>query len=613
MYFAGPSADLGKEAVFAHPGCWLDILCQGGTTEMNWFRNRTTATKLMLGFGFVVAMLAAVAAVGKNGMTSMSGSMEALYERHAIGMTHLKEAEANLIRISRALPSALLDENEEDVRRRAADMARYREGFRTSFGEYLKRAVNASNIERANRIRKQFDDLIPQQDKIMALALAKKTAEARAGLLEARAATDEIDSAMQELGRAKHERMKESFAEAQKTFDSAKVTLLVLSLAAGLIAFLIGVGLARMIGRPLTKSAEVLNAVADGDFTRTLDIDSRDEVGQMATALNRAVGEIKGALAGIRERTVEVASAAEELASASEELASGAQQQASSLEETSASLEQITSTVKQNADNARQANQLAAGSRETAERGGQIIGSTQSAMNEINASSRKIAEIISTVDEIAFQTNLLALNAAVEAARAGEQGRGFAVVAGEVRNLAQRSAVASKEIKALIQDSVRKVDSGTELVKRSGETLAEIVTSVKRVTDIVSEIAAASSEQATGISQVGQAMTQMDKVTQSNTAQTEQLSATAQNLSEQAGTMQELVARFKLGGETNLATLAAKVSPRRTQPPQFQPRPPQFQPAGRPAAVAPPLDTAASADLTALAGVHENTEGFQEY
>jgi methyl-accepting chemotaxis protein len=241
-----------------------------------------------------------------------------------------------------------------------------------------------------------------------------------------------------------------------------------------------------------------------------------------------------------------VASASQQLAAASEELSSGAQEPASSLEETASSLEEITGTIQQNADNAQQANQLAGNSRSVAEKGGEVVGRAVQGMSEINVASKKIADIITAIDEIAFQTNLLALNAAVEAARAGEQGRGFAVVAGEVRNLAQRSAGAAKEIKGLIQDSVAKVQAGTELVNQSGHTLAEIVTSVKRVTDIVSEIAAASREQAGGMEQVNKAVTQMDQVTQGNASQTEELSGTAEGLASQAAQLQQLVAQFNL-------------------------------------------------------------------
>jgi methyl-accepting chemotaxis protein len=306
---------------------------------------------------------------------------------------------------------------------------------------------------------------------------------------------------------------------------------------------------ARSITRPLGQSLVVLEAVAAGDFTQHLAVTSRDEIGKMASALDRAVGSVRSALNEVRAAAASVTSASQQLTAASEQLASGAQQQASSLEETAASLEEITGTVKQNADNARQANQLAVGSRDTAEKGGDVVSEAVSAMGEINKSSKKIADIITTIDEIAFQTNLLALNAAVEAARAGEQGRGFAVVAAEVRSLAQRSATAAKEIKGLIQDSVHKVEDGSELVNKSGQTLNEIVSSVKKVTDIIGEIAAASQEQSSGIDQVNKAVGQMDQVVQSNAAQTEQLSSTAQSLSSQAQQLQSLVSRFKLGEE----------------------------------------------------------------
>jgi methyl-accepting chemotaxis protein len=306
---------------------------------------------------------------------------------------------------------------------------------------------------------------------------------------------------------------------------------------------------ARLIARPLTRTVSVLNAVASGDFTQRIDGESRDEVGQASDAINRAVDAMRTALREVHVAANEAATASEQVSTASTQMASAAQEQAASLEETAASLEEITGTVKQNADNARQASQLAVGSRDVAVTGGEVVNAAVKAMEEINRSSRKIADIITTIDEIAFQTNLLALNAAVEAARAGEQGRGFAVVAAEVRNLAQRAAVAAKEIKGLIQDSVTKVQAGSELVTKSGATLSEIVASVKRVTDIIAEIAAASSEQTTGIEQVNRAVAQMDQAVQSNAARTEELTSTAQALATQAAQMQELVSRFKVGDE----------------------------------------------------------------
>jgi methyl-accepting chemotaxis protein len=314
--------------------------------------------------------------------------------------------------------------------------------------------------------------------------------------------------------------------------------------------------LARSITAPLGDTLAALRDIAEGqgDLTRRLDAQGQDEVSEIAAAFNRFAEKLHDVIARVREAADLVATASQQLSGASGQLSSGAQEQASSLEETAASLEEITGTVKQNADNAKQANQLAIGSRDVADKGGQVVKAAVESMNEINRASKKIADIITTVDEIAFQTNLLALNAAVEAARAGEQGRGFAVVAAEVRNLAQRSAAAAKEIKALIQDSVQKVEAGSELVHRSGQTLEEIVTSVKRVTDMIAEISAASQEQSQGIDQVNKAVTQMDQVTQANAAQTEELSSTAQALSTQAQQLQRLVARFRLGESAPGAT-----------------------------------------------------------
>lgn len=303
---------------------------------------------------------------------------------------------------------------------------------------------------------------------------------------------------------------------------------------------------AEEVARKVAIVLQIVNSIAAGDFTvNTPDLGS-DAVGQVGSALNQAIAAIASALQEVRDVSSTVSTAAAQLTSVSREISSGAQSQASALEETASSLEEITSTVKQNTDNAQQARQLAVGSRDVAEKGGEVVGEAVKAMSEINQSSKKIADIITTIDEIAFQTNLLALNAAVEAARAGEQGRGFAVVASEVRNLAQRSASAAKEIKSLIQDSVRKVEVGTDLVNRSGGSLNEIVNSVKRVTDIVAEIAAASKEQLTGIEQVNKAVSQMDRVTQSNAAQTEEMSGTAESLLGNAQQLSELVERFSL-------------------------------------------------------------------
>jgi len=376
-------------------------------------------------------------------------------------------------------------------------------------------------------------------------------------------------------------------------------------LIGAVLVVLLSVVMARVIARPLGQAVEVLEAVAAGDFTRRLDDDSRDEIGRMAVALNQAVGGVRAALEEVRAAADQAAVAARQLSAAGDHLSSGAQEHASSLEETAASLEEITSTLKQSADNARQADQLASGARDVADHGGQVVATAVEAMGEINQASKKIADIITTIDEIAFQTNLLALNAAVEAARAGEQGRGFAVVAAEVRNLAQRSATAAKEIKTLIQDSVVKVEAGSALVNQSGQTLHEIVGSVKRVTDIIAEIAAAAADQSSGIDQVNRAVTQMDQTVQSNASQTAELSSTARNLAVQAQQLQTLVGRFKLAdapaAPARVAAAPAVAPPARTTTPPAPPR--------RPGAPAAAPRTPKSAVASALVNGHTGSNG----
>jgi methyl-accepting chemotaxis protein len=304
--------------------------------------------------------------------------------------------------------------------------------------------------------------------------------------------------------------------------------------------------MARAISASLDEARAVAQRVAAGDLSQDVAITRHDEVGAVLAALSEMQASLRRMVADVRSGTDSMTSASTEIAQGNADLSTRTEAQASNLQQTAASMEQLTSTVKQNADAAKQANQLAASASEVAARGGAVVGQVVSTMDGISAQSRKIAEIIGVIDGIAFQTNILALNAAVEAARAGEQGRGFAVVAGEVRNLAQRSAQAAREIKALISDSVEKVESGSRLVGEAGKTMDDIVAQVKRVTDLIGEITAATLEQSSGIGQVNQAVTQLDQMTQQNAALVEQSAAAAESMKEQARRLAEAVAVFRL-------------------------------------------------------------------
>ncbi|MCP1576709.1 methyl-accepting chemotaxis protein [Herbaspirillum rubrisubalbicans] len=337
-------------------------------------------------------------------------------------------------------------------------------------------------------------------------------------------------------------------------------TLIIGGIISVLLAMLLAWWLSNNITRPLAVAVRLARQVAGGDLSARIEVTSRDETGELLAALRDMNASLVRIVSGVRRGTDMIATASSQIASGNLDLSSRTEQQASSLEETASSMEELTSTVQQNSANARQASLMAQAASDIASSGGGVVSRVVQTMDEINASSRKIVDIISVIDGIAFQTNILALNAAVEAARAGEQGRGFAVVATEVRSLAQRSAAAAKEIKALISDSVAKVESGSVLVNEAGDTMREIVDSVQRVTNMINEISAAGEEQRSGIEQVSQAVGQMDQVTQQNAALVEQAAAASQSLQEQAQELAQAVSIFRLDAQAEQEPLQKSTS-----------------------------------------------------
>ena len=532
---------------------------------MSWFSRLSVGAKLFASFAALLAMMCVIVTVAVLKMSVLDRGVDELALNWIPARAAANQFDMNVTDHRIEEYKLLIAKDETEIAASEKAMGELREKTKENYETLESLCSSPEEEETLSMIDEQRTKYFEASQKILSLVREGKIDESTTFLAgesrEARLALDEAFAKELEICRTGTEY---EATTAQNAFDTGRlVTFSVFG-----VSVAVGLGLAFWISRWFTK-----------------------------------------AIVEVDDISASVASASQQLAAASEQLSSGAQQSASSLEETASSLEEITATVRQNADNADQANQLANSSRETAEKGGAVVAQAVDAMSEINRSSRKIADIITTIDEIAFQTNLLALNAAVEAARAGEQGRGFAVVAGEVRNLAQRSATAAREIKGLIEDSVQKVETGSELVNKSGETLGAIVTSVKRVTDIVAEIAAASREQTVGIEQINKAVAQMDQVTQSNASQTEEMSGTAVALSGQAEQLQAVVAQFNLNRDAAPAAKPTNYAPAK------QPKASSYAAPSKPAKrkSAPAKSASRRGEELELVGAGVGGDGFEEF
>ncbi|WP_413436800.1 methyl-accepting chemotaxis protein [Sulfuriferula sp. GW1] len=518
-------------------------------------RNLSIKSRLIFVIGFLSMLLTGIGILGLVSLNSANSALKSVYEERMVTVGHLDEV-VRLINKNQLLVAESI----------VGQVGAFAEGP----------AVVGKQMDEAEKVIKEIDQvwhaytktkLSPEEKKLADSFVASRIKYGRGGLRPAMAALRAAD--YQQAGELVQGPMKDSYKVVRKNIDAliqyqmdqakrefestqsmyARVrNISIIAILAGvLLAAFIGTWLIRAISGPLNEAVRIAKSVAAGDLTQTIEVHSKDETGQLMQAMKDMNDSLAHIVGQVRTGTETIAVASRQIASGNADLSARTESQASSLEETASSMEELTSTVKQNAENARQANQLVVSASDVAVKGGKVVGQVVDTMTSIKDSSRKIADIISVIDGIAFQTNILALNAAVEAARAGEQGRGFAVVAAEVRNLAQRSAGAAKEIKSLIEDSVDKVDVGGKLVDEAGKTMEEIVNSVKRVTDIMSEIAAASQEQSSGIEQVNQAVGQMDEATQQNAALVEQAAAAAESLQDQAAKLAQAVSVFNLG------------------------------------------------------------------
>jgi methyl-accepting chemotaxis protein len=529
-------------------------------------KNMKVGTKLIAGFLLISLLGAIVGGIGIRNMSIINDKASELYQKELLGISYIKEANINLIYVGRALGNTLLVSTPEERKQYFTIVDTSLKDFKINMDQARPLFYSAEGKKLMADFDNEYAQYLPMlaelSKRIEAEPLNQENAAVTYFLNTFRNKVNTLDNLMTNLSELKENNGAQADQETTRLYESSWLFMIILVVGSTLSGLALGILLTRSITRPLVRAVTIAQTVASGDLTSQITVDSKDETGMLLAALQDMNANLVNIVGEVRGGTDTIASAANQIATGNLDLSSRTEEQASSLEETASSMEELTSTVKQNAGNARQANQLAASASEVAEKGGAVVARVVDTMDAITESSRKIVDIIGVIDGIAFQTNILALNAAVEAARAGEQGRGFAVVASEVRNLAQRSAAAAKEIKLLIDTSVEKVDVGSQLVGEAGTTMTDIVQSIKRVTDIMSEISAASEEQTAGIEQINQAVAQMDEVTQQNAALVEEAAAASQSMQDQASKLTEVVSVFKLSAAHSSSQNIAHAKPR---------------------------------------------------
>jgi methyl-accepting chemotaxis protein len=511
------------------------------------------STRLVILVAMLSLMLLIGAAMGLYGITKANEALNTVYADRTVALGQLSELSHLDTRNALLVAMSLADPQPEKVLKYVGEIEANIALGDKRWAEYLTTRLLTDEEELAKKLSDtrqtyQREALVPA---LAALKANDITEAQMVGVSKVEPISEKVTAALSPLISLQLEVAKAEFEGAVERYTIIR-NLAVVSLALGLpLAAMFSFLLIRNLSRSLSDAVNVANSIADGDLSHKVQSKGKDEIAKLMEAMQSMSTSLARVVTGVRMGSESVATASSEIAQGNHDLSARTESQASALEQTSASMEELSSTVKQNADNAREANQLAMSASAVAVQGGEVVSRVVDTMKGINESSKKISDIISVIDGIAFQTNILALNAAVEAARAGEQGRGFAVVASEVRSLAGRSADAAKEIKTLISDSVMRVEQGTALVDRAGVTMTEVVSSIKRVTDIMGQISAASIEQSLGVAQVGEAVTQMDQATQQNAALVEEMAAAASSLKSQANELVLGVAVFKLVSNEN--------------------------------------------------------------
>jgi methyl-accepting chemotaxis protein-1 (serine sensor receptor) len=512
---------------------------------MNQFK---ISTRLMLLIGLTAALLIGIGSFGLHGISQANAALKTVYLDRTVPVGQIAEINALNLHSRLAVAGALLDPTPAEIKRDMADIEANIQSINQVWAAYMSTTLTPEEATLAKKLADDRAIFVREglQPAVAALRsndfdLARRLVfeKIRPLYLPVHAGIDSLMKLQLDVAQAEYN-------AALARYDTQRAWAMGSIVSGLLIAAFFGLTLMRHISRSLREALDVAKAVAQGDLSHTIDLTGKDEVSQVLLALSGMQISLAEAVTRVRQGSESVATASSQIAQANHDLSARTESQASALEQTAASMEQLSATVRKNADSAKQANQLAINASDTAIQGGAVVNQVVDTMKHINDSSKRIFDIISVIDGIAFQTNILALNAAVEAARAGEQGRGFAVVASEVRSLAGRSAAAAKEIKTLIGASVDRVEQGSALVNQAGLTIGEVVSAILRVTDIMGEISAASREQSLGVSQVGEAVTQMDQVTQQNAALVEEMAAAAISLQSQARDLVSTVAVFTL-------------------------------------------------------------------